>query len=165
VRTSRIAPLESPHGFRKFGTIGTNPARHPPLDQEVLMIRAWQLYVSFIVVNCAAAQGSSRASLRPITSSVRGTAIVPSVQFGQGVRCVGGTLKRLYVHNAVAGTVVFPQGADPDVHTSSANHGDALTPGSTRWYMAQYRDPIVLGGCPAANTFNATQAQSVLWQL
>jgi hypothetical protein len=34
------------------------------------------------------------------------------VVYGQGVRCVGGTLKRLYSKNAVAGNVAAPQGAE-----------------------------------------------------
>jgi hypothetical protein len=90
--------------------------------------------------------------------------LAAGVKFGQGVRCINATLKRLYVHNAVAGTVVFPQGADPNIHTASANKGDVITPGTNRHYMAYYRDPTVLGTCTAlVDTFNASQSQVVLW--
>jgi hypothetical protein len=35
--------------------------------------------------------------------------------------------------------------------------------GKQRVYQMIYRDPIVLGGCPASSTFNATQAGVVTW--
>jgi hypothetical protein len=90
--------------------------------------------------------------------------VAAGLKFGQGVRCVNATLKRLYVHNAVAGIVRFPQGADPNIHTKSAAVGDTIAPGTSRHYMCYYRDPTVLGGCtPLVDTFNASQTQSVAW--
>jgi hypothetical protein len=85
------------------------------------------------------------------------------VKFGQGVRCINNTLKRLYVHTAVSGVVMFPQTGDPDIHTASANHGDVIPPGTNRHYMGYYRDPIVLGNCGPNDTFNASQSQVVAW--
>jgi hypothetical protein len=38
-----------------------------------------------------------------------------------------------------------------------------IQPGESRWYIVSYRDPIVLGGCPAPGTFNATQTGRVDW--
>ena len=35
--------------------------------------------------------------------------------------------------------------------------------GQLRWYCVYYRDPYVLGGCPAASTFNITQTQEITW--
>ena len=35
--------------------------------------------------------------------------------------------------------------------------------GQSRWYLVYYRDPIVLGGCPPASTFNGTNALDVPW--
>jgi hypothetical protein len=29
--------------------------------------------------------------------------------------------------------------------------------------MVFYRDPVVLGGCPAGSTFNTTTTREVLW--
>jgi hypothetical protein len=90
--------------------------------------------------------------------------IAAGVKFGQGVRCVNNTLKRLYVHNAAGGIVQFPHGADPNIHTRSAAVGDVILPGTQRHYIAYYRDPTVLGGCiPLIDTFNATQGQVVAW--
>lgn len=86
------------------------------------------------------------------------------VVFGQGVRCVGGTLKRLYVKSpGGSGGITAPLAGDNSVSAQSALLGDAITPGSTRYYMAYYRDPIVSGGCAASATFNATNALSVAW--
>jgi Tol biopolymer transport system component len=83
--------------------------------------------------------------------------------FGQGVRCVGGALLRLYVDGAHAGSVIVPDPGDPSVSERSAELGDPLAAGATRYYLMYYRDPVVLGGCPLASTFNATQTGRVTW--
>lgn len=41
--------------------------------------------------------------------------------------------------------------------------GDTILAGTMRSYYIYYRDPIVLGGCPSASTFNATQAVQAIW--
>jgi Tol biopolymer transport system component len=90
---------------------------------------------------------------------------VSGVVYGQGVRCVGGTLKRLFVKTAVAGSITAPDfgAGDPTVSARSAAKGDVIQLGQSRWYLVYYRDPVVLGGCPASSTFNATQAGRVDW--
>ena len=86
------------------------------------------------------------------------------VQFGQGVRCVSNTLKRLYVHTAVAGVVTYPQGTDLPVSAQSAVRGDVITAGELRYYLSYYRDPVVQGSCnPALQTYNSSQGMSVVW--
>jgi len=87
------------------------------------------------------------------------------VVFGQGVRCAGGSLKRLYTKTAVGGDTIAPDFAagDPAISTRSAALGDVIQPGESRWYLVYYRDPIVLGGCPSGSTFNATQTGQVTW--
>jgi hypothetical protein len=95
---------------------------------------------------------------------LQGNAIAPSgLVYGQGVRCVGGTLKRLYVKAAVGGSITAPQGGDPAVHARSAALGSPIVPGQHRWVLVYYRDPTVLGGCPASSTFNATGTLDVSW--
>ena len=89
--------------------------------------------------------------------------VAGSAVFGQGIRCVGGTLKRLYMKNAVGGGVTAPAGGDPTIHARSAALGDPLTPGLSRYYYVYYRDPVVLGGCPSGSTFNTTQSVQALW--
>jgi hypothetical protein len=98
------------------------------------------------------------------TIFLQGTAnVFLGTPFGQGVRCVGGSLKRLYTHNASGGVVSAPIGADLSVHQRSANLGDTILPGQHRKYMAYYRDPVVPVGCDPSATFNATQSGEVVW--
>ena len=107
---------------------------------------------------------------KPTATSIvmQGNALAPNgLVFGQGVRCVGGTLKRLYTKTAVGGSITAPDFGvgDPTVSARSTTLGDAIQAGQSRWYLVYYRDPTVLGGCPAASTFNATQTGQVAWSL
>jgi hypothetical protein len=92
--------------------------------------------------------------------------VLAGATYGQGVRCLGGTLKRLFSKNAVGGSITAPDfgAGEPSVSARSAAKGDAIQPGQSRWYLVFYRDPIVLGGCPASSTFNATQTGRVDWR-
>jgi hypothetical protein len=105
---------------------------------------------------------------KPTATSVvlQGDALIGSgTTFGQGVRCAGGTLVRLYTKTAASGSIVAPSAGDPTVSARSAALGDTIVAGQTRWYLVYYRDPNVLGGCPVSSTFNATQGQAIAWQL
>ncbi len=86
------------------------------------------------------------------------------VQFGAGVRCVGGSLKRLYKGNAASGAIAFPTGAQPSVSTASANRGYTIDPPITLYYFAAYRNSAAGGPCGnAALGYNATNAGSIAW--
>ncbi len=93
------------------------------------------------------------------------SASTSGIVFGMGVRCASGTLKRLYSKTAVGGSLSAPNfgAGDASVSARSAAMGDVIQAGESRWYLVYYRDPGVLGGCPAASTFNATQTGKVLW--
>jgi hypothetical protein len=93
----------------------------------------------------------------------QGDAQVSPTAFGQGLRCAGGHVKRLYSHSASGGSISAPTGTDPNVHTRSAALGDPLVAGSVRYYYVYYRDQTVLGGCPSTATFNTTQSVQVTW--
>jgi hypothetical protein len=94
----------------------------------------------------------------------QGSAVIDAgLAFGQGVRCVGGSLKRLYTKTASNGSASATSGGDPSVHARSAALGDPLAIGMTRSYYVYYRDPNVLGGCAPGSTFNTTQSLQVLW--
>ena len=88
------------------------------------------------------------------------------VVFGDGVRCVGGNLKRLYVKNASGGTVSAPGPGDPSITTQSTNLGDPIAPGSgaVRYYQVYYRDPD-LSFCPnpPGNSWNITNGYQITW--
>ena len=86
------------------------------------------------------------------------------VPFGDGLRCVGGTLRRLAVKNASGGSVSFPGPGDPSVTQQSANLGDPLSPGTTRWYQTYYRDPnIAFCPQPAGNNWNVSSGLEITW--
>jgi Tol biopolymer transport system component len=104
---------------------------------------------------------------RPTATSIvlQGNAEVANgIAFGQGVRCVGGGLKRLYAKVASGGSITAPGPGDPSVSARSAALGDPIGAGTSRWYAVCYRDPLVLGGCPATSTSNITQSQLVNWR-
>jgi hypothetical protein len=84
--------------------------------------------------------------------------------FGDGVRCVGGQLKRLATRNASGGVASFPAAGDPSISAQSAFLGDPIAPGSTRFYQVYYRDPD-LAFCPAppGNSWNVTNGMRVNW--
>jgi Tol biopolymer transport system component len=106
-----------------------------------------------------------RPSARSIV--VQGSALLSAgTVFGQGVRCAGGSLERLYTKTAVGGSITAPDfsAGDPPVSERSAALGSTILPGQSRWYFVYYRDPVVLGGCPASSVFNATQTGQVVWQ-
>jgi glucose/arabinose dehydrogenase len=86
--------------------------------------------------------------------------------FGDGVRCVSGSLKRLYSHNAVGGIAHAPNVGEPSITTQSTNLGDPLFPlsGQVRYYQAYYRDPV-LSFCssPPGNTWNVSSMFTITW--
>jgi hypothetical protein len=97
---------------------------------------------------------------------LQGTAAIPTgAVYGQGVRCVGGSIKRLGTKHASGGSMTIPdfEAGDLQVTAASAAKGDLIQPGDSRYYLVYYRDPVVLGGCPATSTFNCTQTGSVQW--
>jgi hypothetical protein len=90
--------------------------------------------------------------------------VFPGVLFGDGVRCVNGTLKRLYQKNASGGTVSAPTGAEPSITARSAALGDTILPGTTRYYQVYYRDSN-LGFCPSpmGDSWNVSSGISIAW--
>ena len=93
---------------------------------------------------------------------------IGGIVFGQGVRCASAPLLRLYVVSATPGgsLVVPPAGTgQAGVSARAAELGDAIQAGESRWYLVHYHDAVVLGGCPAASTWNATQTGRVTWSL
>jgi hypothetical protein len=102
----------------------------------------------------------------PVALSVflQGTTNVGPFLYGDGLRCVGGTFKRLYSKNASGGNVSAPQGSELSITARSAALGDPIPSGATRYYLVSYRDPNP-SFCPAppGGTFNATNSVSIVW--
>jgi len=100
-----------------------------------------------------------------VTVLFQGTTNAVNSRTGAGVKCVGGTLKRLYKGNQSAGAIAFPNNATP-FHLQSIAKGFTITPPVTLYYYAAYRNSAANGqpGCPGLNFgFNATNAQAVSW--
>jgi hypothetical protein len=103
---------------------------------------------------------------KPVAFSVvlQGSLAISPVHYGDGLRCVGGTLKRLLSHNAVGGVVTIPQDADPTLSAKSAALGDVIPAGSTRNYQVYYRDPsATFCPTPTGSAFNISNAIAVAW--
>jgi hypothetical protein len=95
---------------------------------------------------------------------LQGNSVSPTgIAFGQGVRCVAGSLKRMYVKTHLGGSITAPEPGDPRVSARSAAAGDVIAAGTHRYYGVYYRDPIVPGSCPAWALYNITQQLDVLW--
>ena len=86
------------------------------------------------------------------------------VLYGDGIRCVAGSLKRLYARNAAGGTFTAPQGGDPGIRARSAMLGDAIPSGATRYYAVVYRDPsTTFCAAPSGSTFNSSNGYILVW--
>jgi hypothetical protein len=95
---------------------------------------------------------------------LQGNSSIAAVAFGDGLRCTGGVLKRLYVRNASGGALSVPQSGDASISARSAALGDLLTAGATRHYQTYYRDPqLAFCPSPAGNSWNISSGLSVLW--
>lgn len=79
--------------------------------------------------------------------------------FGDGLRCTGGHLLRLFVTNAIGGVADMPGAGDLSVSARSAAMGNPIAPGSIRLYQAYYRDPA--SAC--ATGFNVSNGVRVVW--
>jgi hypothetical protein len=80
--------------------------------------------------------------------------------FGDGVRCAGGSLKRLFAHNASSGSVSAPIGSDASVSVRSAALGDTIHACQLRYYQVYYRDAN-LSFCSGG--FNVGNGARVVW--
>jgi hypothetical protein len=85
------------------------------------------------------------------------------VTFGDGVRCVGGSLKRLYVVSAVGGVATMPPAGGPSITARSAALGDPIAAGSQRHYQVYYRDPNTTFCLPSPSNYNVSSAVTVNW--
>lgn len=100
----------------------------------------------------------------PLSIVLQGSAdVAGGSAFGDGVRCAGGTLKRLYARSAVNGVLIAPAAGDASISARSAQLGDPIASGQTRTYQVYYRDNV-LGFCPApGDAWNVTSAVRVSW--
>jgi Tol biopolymer transport system component len=95
---------------------------------------------------------------------LQGNVLFAPVNFGDGLRCIGGNLKRLYTKNASGGAMNAPVLGDPSVSARSTALGDPIPLGASRLYQVYYRDPSTTF-CPEplGYTFNVSNAVFVAW--
>ena len=91
---------------------------------------------------------------------LQGTSEVAPVAFGDGLRCTGGNLKRLYAIAASGGTLTAPPAGAPSISARSSALGDTIVQGETRTYQVYYRDANV-AFCP--HGFNISNGLTVTW--
>ncbi|MBI5363169.1 MAG: hypothetical protein HZA53_08315 [Planctomycetes bacterium] len=95
-----------------------------------------------------------------LTIFVQGGQGVPT-PFGDGVGCLAGLLKRLYVKSAVGGVATAPEPGDLSISARSAALGYTIPHGEFLVYQAYYRD-VSATFCPGA-TFNVSSGLRITW--
>ncbi len=92
------------------------------------------------------------------------TSLSQPVSFGDGFRCVGGSIQRMYTSTAVNGAIAVPGAGQLSIGARSAALGIPLSPGTVRSYQAWYRDPN-LSFCapPSGNAWNLSNAVRIVW--
>ena len=99
-----------------------------------------------------------------LTIFLQGNVEIAPVPFGDGLRCAGGGLKRLYTTTAAEGRTSAPGMGDPSITARSAALGDPIAPGSARIYMTCYRDGNpAFCPLPTGNTFNSSNGLRIQW--
>ena len=94
----------------------------------------------------------------------QGNASIAPVVYGDGLRCTGGTLRRLYTKGASGGEASAPGAGDPSITVRSAQLGVPIPSEGRRYYQVYYRDANQ-GFCPSpqGSTFNVSSAVKINW--
>jgi len=95
---------------------------------------------------------------------LQGSIPIAPIPYGDGLRCVGGDLKRLYTKAAAGGVVVAPQGAELSISARSAQLNAPIPLGATRPYQVYYRDGAANFCAPRmGSSFNVSNGFLVAW--
>jgi hypothetical protein len=125
-----------------------------------------QLYATGIVAQDTVVMNSVGELPNALSILLQGDANqAQGVPFGDGVRCVGGHLKRIAVNHAANGYDYYPHSGDPSIRQRSMQLGDTIPPGGVRFYQVYYRDPQ-LSFCPQpmGDSWNVSNAVALVWQ-
>jgi hypothetical protein len=118
-----------------------------------------------ITADTALLNASSEAPSVTISVLFQGTSKTVNARTGAGVRCVGGSVRRLYKGNSVGGSIQFPNNG-VSIHDQSAAKGFPIVPPMMLYYYCAYRNSAANGqpGCPGfAFGFNSTNAGAIAW--
>ena len=97
---------------------------------------------------------------------LQGNVLLPAgAVFGDGIRCVGGAIKRLGTKTtSAAGTASYPTVGDTRIAARSAALGDPIPNGATRWYQTWYRDSsATFCPPPTGATWNISAGIAIGW--
>jgi hypothetical protein len=95
---------------------------------------------------------------------LQGDAAIRPAPFGDGLRCTGGALTRLYVQTAVNGTLSVPQAGERSISMRSVTLGDPIGHGEVRYYQVYYRDSIdKFCRAPLGGAFNVSNGVAITW--
>ncbi len=95
---------------------------------------------------------------------LQGDATIMPAIYGDGLRCAGGILKRLYAKAASGGAVSAPAAGDLSITARSASLGNPIPPGDRRYYQVYYRDSNpTFCPSPPGGTFNITNVVKIVW--
>jgi hypothetical protein len=98
---------------------------------------------------------------------IQGSAEVSTTAYGDGLRCFGGNMLRLFKFKPNIGSATVPSaGSIPPSTSVSARAAQLGFPivNGTYIYQVWYRDPLTYG-CPFPDTFNVSNGARVLWSL
>ena len=70
-------------------------------------------------------------------------------------------MKRIAVVSVAGGAATYPNSGQASISAASASLGDTISPGSTRYYFTEYRDPAAF--CTSL-TYSGTSSLSVVWE-
>ncbi len=146
-------PTGSTRGCNNFVSGGTGGA----------LLRGWG--DSSISLDTLVMLVTAEAPSATISVLFQGTSNAVHLRYGAGVRCVGGTLKRLYKGDSSGGTIQFPNNG-VSIHEQSAAVGFPISAPVTLFYYCAYRNSAANGqpGCPGLNFgFNSSNAAAISW--
>jgi len=151
--------LATPCPCSNFGATDHGCANSQPASAGALLESAGTASPDTVVLT-SSGEGPTALSIFVQGDSSDATGLL----FGDGLRCTGGHVKRLFARLASGGVASAPGPGDPPITARSAALGDPIAPGSTRFYQTYYRDPDA-GFCPTplGGTFNASSGQIVVW--
>src|SRR5260221_524415 len=93
------------------------------------------------------------------TTPLAGNSSAPAPQAGT-IAYSGGSLHLVIPINNLFNFTHPGSGTSGSITVTGTLHAQS---GAPRSYAVYYRDPLVLGGCPAASSFNVTQTGQVTW--
>ncbi len=105
---------------------------------------------------------SSGERVSSLTLFLQGSEPSTPTPWGGGLRCIGGTIRRLYSTIAGGGAASIPPPGHASISLRSFASGDAIEVGATRYYQAYYRD-TASGFCPGGAHANASNGLAVVW--